>query len=197
MRQVSLIAFLCAGVVLAAGRAYAQEPEPAPASPPPAVAASAPAAVGSSGFGAPGVWVFTFQTADNGSGYAFVHKTSGGNTSVSLNPAVDYFLAPNISLGANLSVSHSTGNGTNVGGGVRVGYNLDIVQNVGFWPTARFFVEHSGSAHTTNTSIGVLAPFIWHATTHFFLGGGPDLNRYLSNGGATEYGLDFMLGGWL
>ncbi|HVT10167.1 MAG TPA: hypothetical protein VHO67_22060 [Polyangia bacterium] len=191
-----LTAFVLAGVILAAAAARAQEPEPA--SPPPAVAASGSAPVtGPGGFGAPGVWVFTYQTADDGSGYAFFHKYSGSASTVTLNPAVDYFLAPNISLGANLSFSHSTGSGNNFGAGVRAGYNLDLAGDIAFWPMARFFVEHYGSAHRTDTSLGVLAPFIWHATTHFFLGGGPDLNRGLSNGGYTEYGLDFIIGGWL
>jgi hypothetical protein len=189
-----LLALTSAAAVLTTGGAQAQEPAATPASPPPAASLG----VASNGFGAPGVWVFTFETADNGYGSAFFHKTAQGGTTIQLNPGVDYFLAPNISLGGNLFFSHSTGSGSDVGVGVRAGYNLDIVPRVGFWPTARFFLIHyGGSSPGTATSLGVLAPFIWHATTHFFLGGGPDLNHGLSGGTYTEYGLDFMLGGWL
>ncbi|HSS40014.1 MAG TPA: hypothetical protein VLT58_14700 [Polyangia bacterium] len=191
-----LIAFVSTAAMLAARGAHAQEPEAAP--PPVSASTSAPAPVGPGGFGAPGVWVFTFETADNGYGSAFFHKTSDGPTTIQLNPGVDYFLAPNVSVGGNLFFSHSTGSGNNVGVGARVGYNLALVDNVGFWPTARFFLIHyGGSTPSTATSFGVLAPFIWHATTHFFLGGGPDLNVALSGGSSTEYGLDFILGGWL
>ncbi|MES1207147.1 MAG: hypothetical protein ABUS79_14515 [Pseudomonadota bacterium] len=192
LRRPLLCALSTVAAIFAAPGAHAQEP--AVAAPPPAAAVTA----GPNGFGAPGVWVFTFETADPGYGSGFFHKTVNGGSTIQLNPGADYFLAPNVSVGGNLFFSHSTGSGDDVGVAVRVGYDLAIAENVGFWPTARFWVIHyGGSAPSTATAFGVLAPFIWHATTHFFLGGGPDLTRGLSNGGYTQYGLDFMLGGWL
>ncbi len=173
----------------------AGRPPPRRRPPPAAAPAAAPA-----GFGAPGVWVFTFETADNGYGSAFFHKTSGdGGTTVQLNPGVDYFLAPNVSVGANLFFSHSTGSGSNVGGGVRAGYNLAHRRQRRVLADRAVFrdsLRRLDAQHDARRS-GVLAPFIWHATTHFFLGGGPDLNHELSGGSYTEYGLDFILGGWL
>ena len=200
MRQVSVIAFLCAArwswrPVARTPRNPSRRRRPLRRRWQP----RRPRPCGPGGFGAPGVWVFTFQTADNGSGYAFFHKTSGGNaTRSSLNPAVDYFLAPNISLGANLSVSHSTGNGHRRGGRRPCGLQPRHRRERRLLADGAVLRRCTPDRPTrTDTSIGVLAPFIWHATTHFFLGGGPDLNRGLSNGGSTEYGLDFMLGGWL
>lgn len=203
-RASRLAALVFAAACLTAGLAHAQEAAP-PAAPPPTSPPPAAAPVmNASGFGAQGAWVFTFETADNGYGFAFFHKAASGGSIVTLNPGADYFVAPNVSLGANLLFSHTSpgdsggASSTTIGAGVRAGYNLDIVENVGFWPSARFFVTHtSGTPSTTDESFGVFAPFIWHLTTHFFLGGGPDLNHDLSNGGSTEYGLDFILGGWL
>jgi hypothetical protein len=202
---VSLLALVIAGLAFTA-RASAQEPaeQAAPAEAPPATTVTtAPATAGGGGFGAPGTWVFTYDTADTGSGYAFFHTVSGGQTTIELNPGVDYFLAPNISVGGNLFFSHSSGGGngapssSSVGADVRAGYNLNLTDSIGLWPTARFFVVHHPAPVGTTTAFVVFAPFIWHATTHFFLGGGPSLNVGLSGGDYTQFGLDFILGGWL
>ncbi|HXU64395.1 MAG TPA: hypothetical protein VN962_21995 [Polyangia bacterium] len=198
--RLSLLAFVLMGTAFAA-RAEAQEPEPAPTSPPPTAATVTTASAAGSGFGAPGTWVFSFETADNGYGFAFFHAQDK-TTTLTLNPGVDYFLAPNISLGANIFFSHTSGDGggTSFGGAVRAGYNLNLTGDIGLWPSARFFVVHHPAApdqSSTQTAFGLFAPFLWHATTHFFLGGGPDLNIGLSGGNYTEFGLDFILGGWL
>jgi hypothetical protein len=179
-------------LTFAAGPVRAQE-QPAPVVSAPPAPAAPPTA---SGFGDKGAWVFTFQTADSGSGYFLFHKTSGGGSTFQLNPGVDYFLAPSISLGGNISFTHDSG-GNSFGAGVRAGYNLNInaAPAIGFWPMARFFVSHS--PQSTVTSLGVLAPFLWHLAPHFFLGAGPDLNVGLSGPTYTEYGIDFMLGGWI
>jgi len=198
--RLALVAFLMAG--LFAATASAQEPEPAPPpAPPPAAATVSAAPAAASGFGAPGTWVFTFETADNGYGFASFH-VQDKTTTLTLNPGVDYFLAPDISLGANIFFSHTSGDAstTSIGGAVRAGYNLNLTGDIGLWPSARFFVLHHPSdpgQPGTQTTLGIFAPFLWHATTHFFLGGGPDLNVGLSGGDFTEFGLDFMLGGWL
>jgi len=191
-----LVASIALATAMFAGRASAEESAEPPAPAPPTTP-TAPSAPAPSGFGAAGSWVFTYETADIGSGFAFFHKANdkAGTTTITLNPAVDYFVAPNISLGANLFFSHSSGNGSAFGGGVRAGYDLSITETVSFWPSARYFLVHDPTPATV-TSLGVFAPFLWHATTHFFLGAGPDLNAPVSGGGSTEFGLDFILGGW-
>ncbi len=191
--RLGLLAAAIAGLA-SAGRASAQEPAP-PAGPPPALTATAAPAGG--GFGAPGTWVFTYDTADTGSGYAFFHAVSHGQTTVELNPGADTFLAPNVSVGGNLLFSHTSGSGSSVGADVRAGYNLNLTESVGLWPTARYFVVHHPSPAGTATFFVVFAPFLWHATPHFFLGGGPALNVGVSGNDYTQFGLDFTLGGWL
>jgi len=196
--RLSLLAFLLAGAF--AAQASAQEPEPAPTAPPPAATVTA-APAAASGFGAPGTWVLSMDTPpDNSSGLVFFHKVNNGATTIALNPGVDYFLAPNISLGGNVIFSHTTGNDSVFGVAVRAGYNLALAENIGFWPSARFSVlhhPHGPNESGTSTAFGVFAPFLWHPVPHFFLGLGPDLNVGLSGGDPTEFGLDFILGGWL
>jgi hypothetical protein len=179
---------VAAAWLMAAAPARAQEPPPAVSAPP--AATPSPAAA----FGAPGSLVFTMQTADNGSGYFFFHKASGGGSSISLNPAADYFLGSSVSLGASLTFTHNSGSANIIGAGVRAGYDLSVGPGLGFWPMARAFVNHSGS---TQVSIGAFAPLLWHLAPHFFLGAGPDLNVQVSGGTSSWYGIDFIIGGWI
>ncbi|HXJ19952.1 MAG TPA: hypothetical protein VMT03_06920 [Polyangia bacterium] len=191
-RDLSIVAIAVAASLLAAGPARAQE-QPAP------VVSAAPAGPPerAAGFGETGALVFTYQTADPGTGYFLFHKTSGGGSTFQLNPSVDYFLAPSISLGATVMFTHDSGGGNSYGAGVHAGYNLNVnaAPAVGFWPMARFFVIHS--PQVTSTEVSIFAPFLWHLVPHFFLGAGPSLQIGLSGGSYTQYGIDFMLGGWI
>jgi hypothetical protein len=188
-----------AGPRLAAAQTAAPPPEAAP--PPPAIATAEPAP-SASGFGAGGQWVLSMSTTpDDANGYFLFHKTSGGTSSLQLSPAVDVFIGGNISLGVNLHFVYNSApiggsSSTMLGAGVRAGYNINLSSNVGFWPDVRFFVDHNGAGHSTATTFAVFAPFLWHLVPHFFLGAGPDLDRGISGGTYTEYGIDFILGGW-
>src|SRR5580698_8456845 len=192
---------LLALALLAAPRvAQAQDTPPPP--PPPSSGGNgfAPVATVASGFGGTGQWVFSMETADAGSGRFFIHG-SNGNASITLNPSVDYFIANNISVGGSVSFSYdSSGAGaTTIGVGARAGYNLNITGQVGFWPSLRLFAEHVNANHTgsSDSSFGIFAPFLYHLTPHFFLGAGPDFNLGLSGGSYKEYGIDFIIGGWI
>jgi hypothetical protein len=180
--------------------AQAQDAAPPPANNNGFANGFAPVAAAGGGFGGTGQWVFSMETADPGSGSFFIHG-SNGNATISLNPAVDYFIASNISVGGSVNFSHdSNGAGsTTVGIGARAGYNLNITGQVAFWPSLRLFAEHVNANHTgaSDSSFGVFAPFLYHLTPHFFLGAGPDFNLGLSGGSYTEYGIDFIIGGWL
>lgn len=168
--------------------------------PPPANNGFAPVAAAGGGFGSTGQWVFSIETADPGSGFFFIHA-SGGNATISLNPAVDYFIANNVSVGGSVSFSHdsSEAGSTTIGIGARAGYNLNITGQFAFWPGVRLFAEHVNANHadSSDSQFGVFAPFLYHLTPHFFLGAGPDFNLGLSGGSYKEYGIDFIIGGWL
>ena len=158
------------------------------------------AASPSAGFGAIGQWVLTMKTTGD-NGYVFFHKPSGGDWALSLHPSIDYFITNGVSLGATVGYFHSpAATGTTVFDlGGRAGFNLNINDNLGFWPTAgiSFKVDSSNHNTTTRTVVGVFAPFLYHLVPHLFVGLGPSFAARLQGNGGNEYGVDFVLGGWL
>lgn len=191
---------LLASVVSANARA-AEEPssEDAPfagtAGKGPAPFATSPSA----GFAAVGQWVLTMKTTDD-EGYVFFHKASGGDWSLSVHPALDYFIVNSVSLGATVGFTYlSADTGTTVFDlGGRAGFNLNINDNLGFWPTAGVALRVSRNRDTnTSTTFGIFAPFLYHLVPHLFVGLGPSFAAALSGGDGKTYGLDFVLGGWL
>ncbi|HEY6477586.1 MAG TPA: hypothetical protein VI456_13475 [Polyangia bacterium] len=173
---------------------------------PPTAAASAPASGGSasgatpaSAFGADGAWVLSVQSYASGSSTNsfFLQKVSGEATTVEIKPAIDYFIGGGVSVGGVVGVIHSSS--TTVDFGVRAGFNQRIVSKISFWPTAGAygsFRDSSGNTSTTAAAV-VYAPFLFHPVEHFFLGAGPFLGYQFHGGDFTEYGLDFVIGGWL
>jgi hypothetical protein len=159
------------------------------------------AASPSAGFAALGQWVLSLRTTDDGGGYVFFHKASGGDWQLSLHPSIDYFITSSVSIGATFGYFYSPAEtGTTVFSlGGRAGFNLNINDNVGFWPSAGVGVNIDSRNHDTNTSasLGVFAPFLYHLVPHLFVGVGPSFSVHLDDGNGKTYGLDFVLGGWL
>jgi hypothetical protein len=174
---------------------------------PPTAAASAPAAttVGlgaaapARAFGAGGVWVLSVQSHAAGSSTASfsLQKVSGGNTTIAVQPALDYFIGNGISVGGAVGFVYS--GSTSVAFGARAGFNQSLTDKFTFWPTAGVYgAYHSGNGSSFSTaSVEVYAPFLYHPVEHFFLGVGPFLGDQFHGGAYTEYGLDFVIGGWL
>jgi len=50
---------------------------------------------------------------------------------------------------------------------------------------------------TSHTYLGIFAPFLYVPAPHFFIGLGPTFNQGLSGGTGQDFGLDFMIGGWI
>ena len=91
-----------------------------------------------------------------------------------------------------------SGGATSVTVGARAGFNAAITERVSFWPTAGLdggYNSRSGFKNAT-AKLVVLAPFLYHVAPHFFVGAGPFLNYLFEGGPDTEYGLDFVIGGW-
>jgi hypothetical protein len=156
------------------------------------------AASPSAGFAAMGQWVITMKT--NGDEGFFFRKPSGGDWQLSLHPSIDYFIASSVSLGAAFGYFYSpadTGT-TVVSVGGRAGFNLNINDNLGFWPTAGVGLTFDSRDHgnDTTTFFGIFAPFLYHLVPHLFVGLGPSFSMQLDGGGKV-YGVDFVLGGWL
>jgi hypothetical protein len=166
--------------------------------------ASAPATVVGSNFGLSGQFVLSVG-ATTGE-HALYHK-EGGNWQLQFSPALDYFVASRVSVGAVVGYRHATGGtgtGTNGAGsdtftlGGRVGFNINFNERVGLWSRAGFSLDRVDANHasTTNTWFTFYAPVLFHLAPHFFAGLGPSFQYNLSGPAPNEYGVDSMIGGW-
>jgi hypothetical protein len=197
------IALVLTGFVLLAAPRAAQAQELAP----PTAATSAPSSGGgsaspagaASSFGGAGAFVISVQSYNAGSAtpsFFFAKQASGGST-VILQPGLDYFIGNGISVGGVVGVAHSSGS-TTVNLGARAGFNQGLTEHVSFWPTIGVDGSYNHAATSTSTAaLEVFAPFLYHVAPHFFLGAGPFLSYLVKGGPDTQYGLDFVIGGWL
>jgi hypothetical protein len=178
------ILLLAGASSLPAAPAVAQEP----------AAPMAPVTPRGGGFGAAG------QIAISGELSAHFRKHSGDGSELGIQPAFDYFIAPNVSVGGVVGLTYASGNpsSTTIRVGARAGYNLNLVDNIGFWPMAGVYFSHfSRRPDSSNSSfLRVFAPFLYHLVPHLFVGLGPILDLELSGGGGNSYGLESTVGGW-
>jgi hypothetical protein len=213
---------LVSGMVTAAGSAMAQYPYPPPPPPPPGYGAPAYGAARVQQFGGPGTLAIS---SDMNLGFYGSSVTEGGGSSWTflLAPAADYFVIQGLSLGGQISYSHThgsspssaTGGSTSsdtdsFGIGPRVGYNIPINDYLSFWPkVGLIFTDEALKGASGNTfDVQVYAPLLLHLAPHFFAGLGPgiqtDLTASANSGGVsvphppktTSYGLYFTIGGW-
>jgi hypothetical protein len=180
------------------GTAAAQQPppfsppvlQPAPAQ---AAVASGPAAAFGGGFGSQGQVVVSADLQ-----LSIIHQSSGGGTAVLIQPALDYFLAPNFSVGGLVSYAHgsaaSIGDNT-FGFQVRAGYNLAINDMFSFWPRLGLGYFHGSATFmgmdqsAYDVPLQIFAPVLWHVVPHLFIGFGPTLTTDLA---ATDTKLTFV-----
>ena len=201
--SVRLLTRIAVGLALALALAVVPRPTQAQDLAPPTAATSAPsggpASPAAASFGAAGAWVISVQSFNAGSAtpsFFFSKQASGGET-VAVQPGLDYFIGNGISVGGVVGLIHSTGS-TTVNFGARAGFNQGLNQHVSFWPTVGIdgsYTHNTGS--TTTAELEVFAPFLYHVAPHFFLGVGPFLSYFVKGGPDTQYGLDFVIGGWL
>jgi hypothetical protein len=194
--RLLILGGLAAGTLTALpGAARAQDLAPPTAA---ASAPASPAAAPAGSFGASGSWALSVQShaAGNSTASFFLQKVSGGDTTVTVQPALDYFIGSGISVGGVVGFSHSSS--TTVNFGARAGFNQPLMDKVTFWPTAGIYGSyHNGDTSSTTAAAEVYAPFLYHPVQHFFVGVGPYLGFQFHGGDFTEYGLDLVIGGWL
>jgi hypothetical protein len=129
-------------------------------------------------------------------------------------PSLDYFVIPNVSVGGALSITHgslggSTGDVTGIGILVRGGYNLHLAPMISLWPQLQLgYLHESFSGGGMSTSgytipLQIFAPFLVHVTTHLFVGIGPafstDLVSKVQSQDAsktTDIGIESVVGGY-
>ncbi len=140
----------------------------------------------------------------------------GSTTTISLHPAMDYFLAQNFSLGGFLGLDYTKAgedHSTRLSIGPRVGYDFALSDLVSIWPKIGFAVAStsttfvtqvspttsvSSTASATNVSINLFVPVMFHPVPHFFAGFGPFLDTDVSGDKKTTlYGGKLTLGGWI
>jgi hypothetical protein len=208
--------------------ALAQEPplaappaEPLPATmPAPATPAAAPAST--SAFGSLGQLVLSVDLpfTNEAPQFAIYHESvsMGGtsSTTVEIEPSLDYFVMPNLSVGGEVGVLHGDGIGGISGATVtaivieaRVGYNVPINDLFSLWPHLGIGYEHISASSGGTSASGYAIPFVvtvpvlWHPASHFFVGLGPTLTTELAfkvesmdQSKTTDIGLTAILGGY-
>jgi hypothetical protein len=124
-------------------------------------------------------------------------------------PAVHYFVAEHVSLGAELMFRYTNETSpslhsktTRFGGGLIFGYDVRLGERVSLWPRAFLgystgHVEYEyalvctypgyctggGSASDTHGVITTLSmPLLLHPVPHFFVGGGPAVGGFFETG---------------
>ena len=73
--------------------------------------------------------------------------------------------------------------------GARAGFNLNINDNVGFWPSAGLSVQHDNiepQLDDVRPRSDMFAPFLYHLVPHLFVGLGPSFAVRLSGGGRQQ-----------
>ncbi|HVT07527.1 MAG TPA: hypothetical protein VHO67_08720 [Polyangia bacterium] len=173
---------------------------PYPAAPPPSPEVAAPAP----GFGAKGQLAVSIDVPlmSQGPQFAFVHQTTtmSGPTStrVDVQPSVDYFVAPDLSVGAQLGVDYLTiryndvlapgaGQAVNVANGTtqlsvqaRLGYDVPIGDSGSVWFRVGIGYTYTRTSYVYTPDVSgytvpfsFSAPILWHVGRHFFIGAGP------------------------
>jgi hypothetical protein len=180
-------------------------PAPSPASVVPAGPSPGPTIVPLVGFGAPGQLVLT---VDLDSLQLTILRASGSGssaTSVLIQPGLDYFISPDVSVGGLLSYAHgavaSIGDDT-FGLQVRAGYNLQLNAAFSWWLRAGlgFFHGSDSLGHSGSTlPFQLFLPVLWHLVPHVFLGFGPTVTTDLVTSDSltkqTYLGAQLVLGG--
>ena len=198
----------------------AQQYAPPPGYVPPPESAPPPAATGLGAVGQIAISDDLHVTASSSSQSSM--GQSFKSTTIVLQPAIDFFLAPNLSIGGQLQLGRSSSNAngdtttTTIGLLPRIGYNIPIGPTASIWPRASLAYLHysystAGAAYdNSNYTVSFIAfvPLLFQPAPHFFIGGGPYLStdlisKYDSGGGVsgdtfktTTFGLQSTVGGY-
>ena len=203
--------------------ALAQDAENPPASPPryAATAGDTPGRFGGQGQVALAV---ELPLANSAPQFGIVHQTqSMGGPSATLYriaPSADFFVIPNLSLGALLDfekqsqdIFGTSADVTVLGIAARLGYNIPLSDLVSIWPRIEIGYVHGstdigGTSATLSTVPFVVdIPLLFHLAPHFFFGPGFVFATQLSNSASgmgrsvdqrkiTEVGADLTIGGY-
>ncbi len=204
------IAFACA-LLAAPTLAFAQDAPPPPGSNAnadhpslPAVSVNTP----SGAFGDKGQIAISSDSSISIE-HTSVSGVSQSETEIKLLPAVDYFVAHNLSVGGVVGLDYTKlgpAHSTVFQVGPRVGYNLVLSNHISFWPKLGLSYKHASAnavpgvtfASGDHLTFDVFAPVMFHPATHFFVGFGPNLDVDMTGDNKeTVVGAMLTIGGWL
>jgi hypothetical protein len=124
---------------------------------------------------------------------------SPSTTSIALAPELDYFVAPNFSVGGAVLFGFTTTSGrpdhaTSFGVVPQIGYHVVLSDTWSFWPRLAVTLVTGTPGHI---SVEASAPFLIHPTQHFFFGFGPAIASDLTGPDRFSAILgEFMIGGY-
>jgi hypothetical protein len=136
----------------------------------------------------------------------FAHNTETEVSALAFRPALDYFIAPQLSVGGQLIfeyVNRDPSSDSTIGIGPRVGYNIPVGAMFSFYPRLGFGITHvtesttvgniTTSSSDTFLSLSLYAPFLFHPVPHFFIGLGPFMEGNIAGGEAPQRNLTIGL----
>jgi hypothetical protein len=143
----------------------------------------------------------------------FHYNTENSAAEFRLAPAIDYFIAPQLSLGGQFVFryfSNDPYSESEFGIGPRIGFNLPLAPMFSLWLKAGFLFTHTTASATMNSvtvsqsanflTLGVAAPFLFHPVPHFFIGFGPNFFGNVAGGQAGDrflvIALETVVGGY-
>jgi hypothetical protein len=168
----------------------------------PAVArAQAPAAPGGGGglgqgFGEAG------QLVISGEDFLGFAKENNAGWRMTIQPSVDYFVVPNISVGGVGAFIVGNNSFREQLIGLRAGFNVNVTENLGAWARVGVAYDHQTVPGTTpqrsisTTWLTAYVPITYHIVPHLFVGLGPYYNLKVGGDGNTGYGVSSLIGGW-
>ena len=166
------------------GRASAQDP---------AAAAPMPAGSLGQGFGEQG------QVVISGEMFTAFQKTNNQGWAFNLQPAADFFLIPNVTVGGALGFGIGSDEQRAFRVAARAGFNFNVTEHVSVWGKAgiTYGWRSEMGASASESFFNLFAPINYHIVPRVFIGVGPFYNLKMSGEfAATNYGLTSVVGAW-
>ncbi len=139
----------------------------------------------------------TFVVTNN-AGFGFAQQIGhGGGTSLTLRPALDYFVIDHLSIGGAVEIDHDSSDPatTSVALAPEVGYEVALGDTWSFWPQVSVPLVFPNPGDPRLTLV-FFAPFLVHPAAHFFFGIGPGLAQRVTGPATTQITGGFLIGGY-
>ena len=139
------------------------------------------------------------QVVISGESFTQFSKANNQGWSFALQPAADYFIIPNVSVGG--AVGFAIGNNEyrafQVAG--RAGFNFNFTEHVSVWGRAGISYGHTsaqGMPSSSQSFANFFAPINYHIVPRVFIGVGPFYNLKMSGNVSNNYGFASVVGAW-